>query len=166
MALFTGSPVDSSLISDQKDAGNTGARADALRVDTDVKALFVQYTHAAAQGAGDGEINFGRLPAGRLRILSDLSRLVSSDQEAGAIMDIGHRAHTGLDGVAVVEDINSLGSALATGAGALDQALTLPANGVLELDSEEGIDIFASITAGDIATGDTIDLLVVYQVAG
>ena len=166
MAAFTGTPVNSSLMANQKDADATGARADSLAVDAKLHAAYVLYTHAAAQGNGTGEIDMVRLPPGRLRIINDLCRVVSSAMAANADLHIGTRAFTNLDGTAVAEDDNRFADNLDAGGGVLDQIWPLPLGGVVELNSREGIDVYCLVDTGNIETGDTISLLCAYQKIG
>ncbi len=166
MAAFTGTPVNSSLMADQKDASAVGKRADSLDVDAKLHMAYVLYTHDAAQGAGTGEIDMFRLPPGRLRIIPDLCRLVTSAFATNADLHIGTRAFTNLDGTAVAEDDNRFADNLDAGGGALDQTLPLPAAGQADLNSREGIDVYAMVDTGNIETGDTIGLMCVYQKIG
>jgi len=163
MAAFTGTPVNSDLMADQKDADSTGARADSLATSAGVHAAYAEYTHSSTAGTGTGAIDMFRLPAGRLRILCDQSRVVTSAFASNADLHIGYRAHTDLDGDAVVEDDNAFSDNLDAGGGALDVAWALPTGGILELNSEEGVDIYCLVDTGNIEATDTINLLCLYQ---
>ncbi len=81
---------------------------------------------------------------------------------ASAVLDIGYRAHTKADGTAVNASAAALHNDAAVGAGAVDLALALPAAGYLELDSREGINIFATVASGDIEDTDTIEGFIAY----
>jgi len=160
MAAFTGTPVKSPIYTEQdndKLANHEDARGGLECAWSGV------YTHTATEGSGTGEVNLVKLPPGKLRVLTDLCRLVTTAFATSADLHIGHRAYTGGDGVAVVEDDNSLADNLDAGGGALDQTLPLPAAGYQEYDSQDGVLIYAMIDTGNIEATDTISLFVVYQ---
>lgn len=149
MAFTADSPVYAAQV-DQKLFGRGPT------VGGDVKFFrFGPYTHAA--GADTGEINLVRLPAGKFLVLPDLSRIVTSQFAANAVLDIGYRAHTKADGSAVNASGNALGNDYAVGAGAVDSALSAPAGGILELDSVDGVVIYATVATANIENGDTVD---------
>jgi len=131
-----------------------------------VKASHAKLTFTAAgyTTAGSGDIALIRMPAGPVRILSDLCRLVCPAGTATSDLDIGISAYTGIDGVAVALDGVALAASLDVGGGALDQTLPLPAGGFLEVNSQSGFDIVCSFdTANSPASGDLV-LNVVYMV--
>ena len=117
------------------------------------------YTHTA--GAGTGEVNLIRLPAGKYRILSDLSLIVSSAMVTAADLHIGHRAYTQPDGTAVAEDDNALADNLDAGS-AIDQSLPLPAGGELVIDSRDDLVFYAMVDTANIEDTDTISGYIVY----
>lgn len=162
MAAFTGTPVDSTYQTNQEASNRDNNKRN------DPRALkvhhFPVYTHAAAQGAGTGEINIGTLPQGEITIYPDLSRYLTSQFGASATMDIGHRAYTQPDGTAVAEAGAVWGSAIDVNGAATDAAWPLPA-GPTVYDSVSGIEVFCTVAAGDIEVGDTIEIVVVYASA-
>jgi hypothetical protein len=104
------------------------------------------------------------MPAGPVRILVDQSWIVCPQGTATSDLDIGYGAYTGADGVAVVADENALADSVDVGGGAIDQALTLPAVGYLEINSASGFDIVCSFdTANSPASGD-LTIYIVYMV--
>lgn len=161
MAAFTGTPVGSvqynlqtALVQEKMNpVDNAGMRI-----------AFFNYTHTATEGSGTGEINLVKLPAGRIRVYSDLSRLVTTQFAASADIHIGFRAYTDeSDGTTVSEDDNAFEDNGDAGGGALDQAFTLPAAGYKDFDSTEGVIIYAMVDTGNIEAADTIHGWIVYS---
>ena len=89
MAAFTGTPT-----------GSTQYNSTPMQYTNYVKAVF-SYTHAA--GAGTGEVNLLKLPAGKIVIYSADSRIATSAMATGADIHLGYRAYVEPDGDAVVE---------------------------------------------------------------
>jgi len=156
MAAFTGTPASSGVYTSQTDGSHAAGTAVDAKVHIADSGL---YTHTL--GAGTGAVNMLILPPGKIKVLVDLCRVVSSAMVATADLHVGHRAHTNLDGTAVVEDDNSLHDNADAGS-ALDEALTLPAAGILEFDSQEGVTIFVTIDTANIEDTDTIRLFLAY----
>jgi len=163
MGAFTGTPISS--VQHGRQVNLPMLFADVSDVDTRLRVSYFSYTHTATEGAGTGEVNLVRIQAGRIKVLSDLCRLVSSDMAANADLHLGFRAYTDESaGTAVAEDDNAFADNLDAGGGALDQTWPLPAvGGITLLDSQEGITIFALIDTGNIEDTDTIEGYVVYQ---
>ena len=153
---FTGSPTDSV---------QRGYQRGATKVDPQdfgrVMVAFFEYTHSA--GAGTGEVNLIKLPPGKLRIFTDLSRLICSAMAATADLSIGHRAYTDPEAStpAVVEDFDEW-HLDADAASIVDLAWGLPAGGHPIYNTKNGLEIFASITTANIEDTDTISGYVVY----
>ena len=150
MAAFTPSPTSSLQYADQL----TAQMVDRVIGGGVVEEWSFKYAHTV--GAGTGEINLIKLPAGLIRVNVDKSRIVSSAMVATADLHIGYRAHTNMDGTAVAEDDNAFADNLDAGS-AIDQAWVLPAVGFLDLDSEDGVVIFVLIDTANIEDTDTID---------
>ena len=159
MAAFTGTPLNSDLYARQIGT----LKADAIEVEGSLQSADYLYTHGATPGNGTGEVNLFRLPAGHIRVYPDLGRLVTTQTGASSTIDVGHRAYVDWLGVTQVEDDNSLHDNGASGSGALDVALALPAAGYIDYNSRDGIDVFFSIDSGDIELNDTVYLHVVYK---
>jgi hypothetical protein len=122
------------------------------------------FTAAGSTTAAAGDISLIRMPAGRVRILSDLCRVICPAGTATSDLDIGYGSYTGQDGVAVSGDGDALAASVDVGGGAIDAAFSLPANGILEIDSRDGFDIVCSFdTADSPATGDML-VTVVYMI--
>ena len=161
MAAFTGSPLDSTYLTNQEAANRDNLKRN------DPQNLKVWhptvYTHAA--GAGTGEINLGKLPAGEITVYPDLCRVISSQFAASADLHIGHRAYTQPDGTAVAEDDNEWLDNGDAGGGALDTAFTA-ITGPTVYDSQAGIEVYAMVDTGNIEDGDTIEIVFVYGSVG
>src|SRR3990172_9848375 len=120
MAAFTGTPVKSVQYTDQTNS----AEKVAPNIIGKVHIARFSYVHSA--GAGTGEVNLIELPAGKITIYPDLSRIVTTAFAATADLHLGYRAYTDSAGVAVVADDNAFLDNADVGGGALDQAWTLP----------------------------------------
>ena len=122
------------------------------------------FTAAGFTTAALGDISLIRMPAGPVRILSDLCRLVCPAGTATSDLDIGIGPYTNVAGATVALAGIALADSLDVGGGALDQTLPLPTNGILEVHSAAGFDIVASFdTANSPASGDLL-INIVYQV--
>jgi hypothetical protein len=119
----------------------------------EVRIARFSYTHTA--GNGTGEVNLVKLPPGRICIYSDLSHLITSQMAANADVHLGYRAHRKEDGTPVAEDDNALTNDLDT-AGGVDNILDLPASGMLELESQEGVTIYMMVDTGNLLNGNVI----------
>lgn len=122
------------------------------------------FTAAGYTTASAGDISLIRMPAGRVRILSDLSRIIIPAGTSTSDFDLGYGAYVGADNVAVVADPNALDDSVDVGGGAIDAAPTLPANGELVIESRSGFDIVCSFdTANSPASGDMYVRIVYMQ---
>jgi hypothetical protein len=153
---FTGSPT-SSL---QYAAQNSPLRPFGGETQGEVRLARFSYTHAA--GSGTGEINLVKLPPGRLCINSVLSHIFTTAMGVNADVHLGYRAHRKEDGTPVEQDDNAFLNDLDT-AGGIDTSFGLPVNGVLELDSQQGVTIYSMIDNGNIDNGDTITGWIMYS---
>lgn len=161
MAAFTGTPTSSAQYAAQVATSSTAKRS-AAEVTATLRVGYFSYTHLAAAGAGTGEVNLIRLPPGRVRIFSDLSRHVTSQFAVNADLHLGFRAYTEPDGDAVAEDDNAFLDNADVGGGALDAAWVLPAAGSQAFITPLGLIIYAMIDTGNIETDDTIEGWVVW----
>jgi hypothetical protein len=101
-----------------------------------------------------------RLPAGRIRILSNLSRVTCPAGVSGAVLSIGHSGWTRRDGTTQAPVANAFLNAQSI-TSAVDMAFNLPAapgtGGATEIESQGGTDITATVaTQNSPATGDLI----------
>lgn len=122
------------------------------------------FTAAGFTTAAAGDIKLIRMPAGKVRILSDLCRVVCPAGTTASDLDIGVSAYTKVDGTTQALVGNALADSLDAGA-AIDGVLPLPAGGFYEVESASGFDIVCSFdTANSPASGDLV-VSIVYQVA-
>jgi hypothetical protein len=162
MAAFTGTPTKSTQY-----AAATSGRGGPIAA-TGLNASVFQYTHAA--GAGTGEVNLLVLPAGRLLVFSQLSRVESALMTTNADLHLGFRAYVEPDGDAVAEDDNAFLDNGDAGA-AISSVWLLPAvtatdgPGVLSVNvqrstaagyTDKGFVVYAMIDTANINDGNTI----------
>lgn len=122
------------------------------------------FTAAGFTTAALGDIALIRMPAGHVRIFTDLCRVSCPVGTATSDLDIGtgeYKDH----GVTVVLNGNRFADSLDVGGAAIDQTLPLPAlNGNVSFYSDDGFDIVCSFdTANSPAAGD-LEISIVYQV--
>lgn len=122
------------------------------------------FTAAGFTTAAAADIKLIRMPAGKVRIISDLCRVVCPAGTLNSDLDIGYGAYTKQDGTAGSASGNAFADSLDVGGGAIDQTFPLPAGGFTEIESATGFDIVCSFdTANSPASGDLV-VSVVYQV--
>ena len=157
MAAFSGTPLDSTYLTNQEATNRDNLKRN------DPQNLKVWhppvYTHAA--GAGTGEINLGKLPAGEITVYPDLCRIITSQFDTNADIHLGHRAYVEPDGDTVVEDDNEWVDNGDAGGAAIDAAFTA-ITGPAVYNSVAGIEVYAMIDTGNIEDGDTIEIVFVY----
>ncbi len=159
MALFTGSPI--TLV-------DRGLVPPALQGDQFEGHLRIAdsgtYTHDAAAGVGDGVIELMRLPAGRIQIHTQLSRIATSQFVATSNFSLGYQAHTREDGTAVAADPDAFAVALDVGGAALEQVWPIIASTTIRtFDTREGLVIECLIDTANIEVGDLIRVTCVYS---
>lgn len=152
---FTGSPTNSLQYADQL----TSQMADPVIAIGKMRIAAFKYTHVA--GAGTGEINLIKLPAGLIRVYNLLSHLRTSAFASTADIDVGHRAYTNMDGTAVAELADMLADGLDAATGG-NLGLPEPLVGFKDYDSQDGVVIFATVLTANIEDTDTIDGYIVY----
>jgi hypothetical protein len=129
-----------------------------------VRCSFAKLTFTAAgyTTASAGDIGLIKLPAGKVRILGDLSRIICPQGTSTSDLDIGWAAYVGQDGVAVTANEDGIAASLDVGGGAINAALATGT--VVEFSSQAGVDIVCSFdTANSPASGSLI-LLLVYMI--
>ena len=153
---FTGSPsssvqhvqlVDGGAKVEPRDAGKLYIR-------------YANYTHTL--GAGVGEINMLKLPAGRIRLYPDLCRQMSSAMVATADLHLGHRAYNQEDGTLIAESNNEWLDNIDAGA-ASDIVLADGGTTLNQYESRDGIIVYIEIDTANIEDTDTIQLLMVFS---
>ena len=149
MAAFTGTPAVSKTLFDQLNSVPESFSLANLRGKT------VSYVHAL--GAGTGEVELYRLPAGKIRLVTALCNWQASQFAALAVLSLGFREYTESDGDVIAEDSNAFVDVADVAAGATVKTyFALPAAGYLDLDSVAGIKVYATIGSGNIENNDTI----------
>lgn len=124
------------------------------------------FTAAGFTTAAAGDLKLIRMPAGRVRIFTDLSRIVCPAGTGTSDLDVGRGAYKDVNGATVALSGNAYADSLDVGAGAIDQAFVTPTGGFEEIYSQDGFDIVASFdTANSPAAGDLV-VVVVYQIGG
>ena len=124
-----------------------------------LKSCFGKLTFTAAgfTTAAAGDLKLQRMPAGKVRIHVDKSRVVCPVGTATSDLDIGIGAYIKTDGTVQTLQGAILADSLDVGGGAIDQVLPLPTGGYLEVESKDGFDIVASFdTANSPASGDLV----------
>jgi len=117
-------------------------RAKSSDIGSKLRYFFSQLTFTAASTTPFVSLHkMMKLPAGKARVITDLSRIICPAGTATADLHVGNAAYTKNDGTAGAADDNSLADNVDVGGGAIDQALTLPTAGFLEFDSRDGVDI-------------------------
>lgn len=120
------------------------------------------FTAAGFTTAAAGDIQLVRMPAGRLRILPDLCRVICPIGTATSDLDVGYGAHLDQDGATVSADGAAFVDSADVGGAAIDAAFDAATEVGLEFYSQDGFDIVASFdTADSPASGDLI-VAVVY----
>ena len=128
------------------------------------------FTHDQ-DGAGDAtsDVALVKLPAGKVRLMSSLSRAYCNWTTSSATLDLGWDAHTNADGTAVAADPNGLIDGLSVdtaGYFTLEGALAAEkaTGGTHSFDSKEGVVIRATSHDTAIASGDDLVGYLVYVV--
>lgn len=117
------------------------------------------FTAAGYTTASAGDLSLIRMPAGKVRILGDLSRVICPQGTSTSDLDIGYSSHVNEDGTAVNADQDGYAASLDVGGGAINAALAT--GSVFEHNSKAGFDIVASFdTANSPASGDLIVIIV------
>lgn len=125
---------------------------------------FLRFTFT--QGAAAGDVNslqyLTKLPAGKISVLTDKSKVWFSAFGASRTLDIGFDAYDNpqgteqsadVDGLLDGEDVSGAGSAAMLGASD---------GGILEFHSKEGVDIVAKVLGDTIPVGATLKGYLVY----
>lgn len=121
------------------------------------------YVTCLQSGAGDAGSSFAlfKLPPGRVRLLTSLSRCYVNWTTGSATLDLGWDAYTGMDGVTVAADPDGLVDGLdvdtvgfRTFEGAIAAEILLGSSKVFA--SKDGVVIRATSTDQAIATGDDL----------
>lgn len=115
------------------------------------------FTAAGFTTAAAGDLSLIRMPAGRVRILPDLCRVVCPVGSTSSDLDVGFGAHLDQDGVTVDLDGDAFVASADVGGAAIDAAFDAATVLGREFYSQDGFDIVASFdTANSPASGDLI----------
>src|SRR6266576_2822006 len=114
------------------------------------------FTAAGFTSAAAGDISLIKMPPGKVRIYSDLCRIICPVGTANSDLDIGRAAYTKQDGTAGALLGNAYADSLDVGGAAIDAAFTRPTTVKFdEVESQTGFDIVCSFdTANSPAAGD------------
>lgn len=149
-------------VSDPKVMNETNDWHGRLRIE---RFTFTQGQFATTPAAGDAgsTARLVLLPAGRCRVFMSLSYLHSSAFGASRTLDIGWKAHTDLDGNAVVADPNGLRAAIdVASAGSKAMTGTIGLGETKQFLSRDEIEIFATVAGGTIPLNATLTGHLVY----
>ena len=166
---FTGSPTSSTEYARQVSIakGNPG--------DLGLPMQFATFNYTHDAGAGVGEINLLKLPAGRIVVWPQFSYLSASQFAANSDLHLGHRSYVEPDGDTVAEDDDEWVADATVHTGPISGPLqgtfaTVFTNGTepgaTVYESIDGIVVFASIDSGNIEDTDTISGWIAYQRLG
>lgn len=113
--------------------------------------------------AGDSgtTISFGKMPAGRLRVLLEGIRVQSSAFGASRVLKIGHRAYAKELGAVEAEDDDAFAVGIDVSAASIKVG-TGVATLTFDMFSRTGADLFGTVTGGTVPIGATLEVLVPY----
>ena len=125
--------------------------------------VVLTFTAAGFTSAAAGDISLMRLPAGNIRIRTDLSRLICPVGTVTADLDVGLAAFTKADGTTQTLQGILFADSLDVGGGALDQTLPLPASGSVLVNSQSGVVVVCSFDTANSPAAGTLTLKLAYQ---
>lgn len=162
MAEFTGSPAAAEPYASQYGAYKANKKDVALQL----RATPFSYTHVA--GAGTGEVNLFTIPAGKIRIFPQLSRISMSQMVATADFHLGHRQYHTDDGTLVPQDDDEFIANADVGGGVIAETTWSAVPGAtlttdMEYDTRDGFTVYAMIDTANMENGDTIDGVCVWS---
>lgn len=129
-----------------------------------LRVLSFEHTQAVAGDAGS-VTTLIKLPAGKIRVLTNLSKIEHSAFGSSRTLGVGFAAYTNEAGTDVAADPDYFASAVnvaAAGTFVLDESAT-PALSQ-ELDSKQGIVVNATVAGGTIPAGATLKGYILYVV--
>jgi hypothetical protein len=132
-----------------------------------IKFARLTFTAAGFTTAAAGDLKLQRMPAGKVRIYGQKSRVICPAGTATADLDVGRGAYVGIDGVVVALDGDAFLASADIGAGAVDTDLSAIAD-FYEIESKSGFDIVACVdTANSPAAGDlTVEIAYTHDAQG
>lgn len=123
--------------------------------------VHVAKMQAITVAGDDGStISLGKLPAGRLRLLTNDIKVQCSALGASRVLKLGHRAYAKELGAVEAAADNAFGSAIDVAAAGVKAGglATL----TYDMFSRAGIDIFGTVTGGTIPIGATLEVSIPY----
>lgn len=126
-----------------------------------------EYTNATGGTIEDGStVNLVKLPKNRVKVIGTLSQVKTSALGGSRVLKAGFRAFTKLDGSDQNADDDALCAALDVAAAGVHTLSNLIATAgtALQLESQDGVTLFATVTGGTVPNGATIKGQIVYVV--
>ena len=123
-----------------------------------VRIAHVTHTQKG-EGAAGSTIDLWRVPPGRVRILSYLSRVRTSAFGAGRQLDVGHTGYAGPNANQTLPDAGALHDGKAVGSAG---AFAPDATDTLLIDSTAGTTLRATLVGGTIPDGASIEATFLY----
>ena len=132
-----------------------------------VEIAYFSFTQGASAGDAGSIAELIKLPAGKIRVLTEESQIAFSAFGASRTLDVGYQAYTNSSGTAVAIDADYFASAVdvsSAGELVLNESAT-PAL-AQELDSQDGIVIQADVAGGTIPAAATLEGYIKYVRGG
>lgn len=143
--------LDSTTYTNQKTS------ATKISVDQMGTMQFARFSHVQSGAGSIGDvINLVELPAGKIAIYPDFSRLVTTAHGGTATTSVGLAAYANAANVPVAATPTALANATST-VSAVDAALSLPAAGFLVVDSRNGVVVQATNAGSAIPNAGTVE---------
>jgi hypothetical protein len=121
---------------------------------------IAKLTTPTVAGDATSTIDFGTLPAGRVRLLTNDIKVQCSALGASRVLKLGHRAYAGELGVTVAEDDDAFATSVDVAAAGVK------AGGLAELTfdmfSRAGVGVFGTVTGGTIPIGAALEVSIPY----
>ena len=147
----------------------TYGRLDPEDTPMNVRIERFEFTQSAAAGDATSTMTLGQLPPGRCVFFPKMSWLSWDAFGASRVLDIGHAAYTGEDGVAVVAATNKWDDNIdvsSAGGAAMGSDLVIADAAGTEFKSAAGVNIVANVAGGTIPAGTKIFGYLAYMPVG
>lgn len=129
--------------------------------------LRVAYFSHTQSGAGDAgsTVDLVKLPAGRIRVMTDLCKIANSAFGAARTLDVGYQAYTAKDGTTTAADPDALTTAVIDVSAAATNFLATAAGAdpTLYINSRDGVTIDCVVAGGTIPDAATLYGVIVYM---
>jgi len=146
-------------------AATLAAMNDANELGGKLRVAVFEFTQGAAAGDATSTQDLCKLPSGKIRILTGLSRVDFSAFGAARTLNIGHTGFTNADGTTVAAAAALFASAVdvsAAGNTTLAEAAVANDGTMQALESKEGVTVQAAVAGGTIPAGATLTGFLVY----